>query len=78
MEVDLFTRMSLLFDTVSSAEPSAGVSSVDVFFDCSKRRVEEESLVMSVVVERRNGKSLFVGGIWGIGLFASDCLASVH
>ena len=39
-----------------------GVSSVDVFFDCSKRRVEE-SLVMPVVVEIRNGKSLFVGGI---------------
>ena len=73
MEVDLFTWMSLLSDTVSSAEPS-----VDVFFDCSKRRVEEESLVMSVVVERRNDKRLFVGGIWGIGLFASDCLASVH
>ena len=40
--------------------------SVDVFFDCSNKRVEE-SLVTSVVVEIRDGVHLLVGGIWGIG-----------
>ena len=41
---------------------SAEFSAVDVFSDCSKKRMEE-SLVTSLVMEI----SLFVGRIWSIG-----------
>ena len=48
-----------------SAELSAAVLFVDSCFDCSELRVEE-SVVVSVVVEKRD-VLLSVGGVWGIG-----------
>ena len=57
--LDLFTRMS---GTVLSAELSAAVLLVDVCFDCSKLRVEE-SVVVPVVVERRDVVRLSLGGV---------------
>ena len=56
---------------MSWAEFSAVVLSVDVFFDCSEKRMEA-SLVMEI--------SLFVGRIWrpsAEGPFGSGHLASV-
>ena len=50
---------------VLSAELSAAVLFVDSCIDCSELRVEE-SVVVSVVVERRD-VLLSVGGVWGIG-----------
>ena len=52
--------------TVLSTELSAAVYFVDSCFDCSELRVEE-SMVVSVVVERRDVVLLSVGGVWGIG-----------
>ena len=49
-----------------SAELSAAVLFVDSCFDCSELRVEE-SVVVSVEVERRDVVLLSVGGVWGIG-----------
>ena len=49
-----------------SAELSAAVLFVDSCFDCSELRVEE-SVVVSVVVGKRDVVLLLVGGIWGIG-----------
>ena len=54
---------------VLSAELSAAVLFVDSCFDCSELRVEE-SVVVSVVVERRDvllSVILSVGGVCGIG-----------
>ena len=52
---------------VLSAELSAAVLFVDSCFDCSELRVEE-SVVVSVVVERRDVVvHLSVRGVWGIG-----------
>ena len=51
---------------VLSAELSAAVLSVDSRFDRSELRVEE-SVVVSVVVERRDVVRLSIGGVWGIG-----------
>ena len=51
---------------VLSAELSAAVLFVDSRFDCSELRVEE-SVVVSVVVEKRDVVLLSVGGVWGIG-----------
>ena len=51
---------------VLSADLSAAVSFVDSRFDCSELRVEE-SVVVSVVEERRDVVLLSVGGVWGIG-----------
>ena len=51
---------------VLSAELSAAVLFVDSGFDCSELRVEE-SVVVSVVEERRDVVRLSVGGVWGIG-----------
>ena len=51
---------------VLSAELSAAVLFVDSCFDCSELRVEE-SVVVSVVVERRDVVLLSVGGVRGIG-----------
>ncbi len=45
-----------------SVELPAAVLFVDVCFDCSELRVEE-SLVVSVVVERRDVVRLSVGGV---------------
>ena len=47
---------------VLSADLSAAVSFVDSRFDCSELRVEE-SVVMSMVVERRDVVHLSVGGV---------------
>ena len=49
-----------------SAELSAAVLFVDSCFDCSELRVEE-SVVVSLVVERRDVVGLSVGRVWGIG-----------
>ena len=49
-----------------SAELSAAVLFVDSCFDCSELRVEE-SVVVSVVVEKRDVVLLSVGGVCGIG-----------
>ena len=49
-----------------SAELSAAVLFVDSCFDCSELRVEE-SVVVSMVVGKRDVVLLLVGGIWGIG-----------
>ena len=49
-----------------SAELSAAVLFVDSCFKCSELRVEE-SVVVSVVDERRDVVRLSVGGVWGIG-----------
>ena len=49
-----------------SAELSAAVLFVDSCFDCSELRVEE-SVVVSVEVERRDVVLLSVGGVWDIG-----------
>ena len=68
--LDLFTRMSGM---VLSAELSAAVLFVDSCCDCSVLRVEE-SVVVSVVVEKRDVVLLSVGGVWGI----SRRPASVH
>ena len=51
---------------VLSAELSAAVLFVDSCFGCSEMRVEE-SVVESVVEERRDVVLLSVGGVWGIG-----------
>ena len=51
---------------VLSAELSVAVLFVDSCFDCSELRVEE-SVVVSVVVEKRDVVLLSVGGVWGIG-----------
>ena len=51
---------------VLSAELSAAVLFVDSCFDCSELRVEE-SVVLSVVVKRRDVVLLSVGGVCGIG-----------
>ena len=51
---------------VLSAELSAAVLFVDSCFDCSELRVEE-SVDVSVVVEKRDGVLLSVGGVCGIG-----------
>ena len=51
---------------VLSADLSAAVLFVDSRFDCSELRVED-SVVMSVVVERRDVVHLSVGVVWGIG-----------
>ena len=51
---------------VLSAELSAAVLFIDSCFDCSELRLEE-SVVVSVVVERRDVVLLSVGGVWGIG-----------
>ena len=81
--LDLFTRMSGM---VLSAELSAAVLLVDVCFDCSELSVEE-SVVVSVVVERRDVKAintiLYVYRSEGFGasaegLFGSVRLVSVH
>ena len=61
--MDLFTRMSGM---VLSAELSAAVLFVDSCFDCSELRLEE-SVVVSVVVERGDVVLLSVGGVCGIG-----------
>ena len=50
---------------VLSADLSAAVLFVDSCFDCSELRVEE-SVVVSVVVKRRDLVRLYVGGVWGI------------
>ena len=50
---------------VLSAELLAAVLFLDSCFDCSELRVEE-SVVVSVVVERKN-VLLSVGRVWGIG-----------
>ena len=47
---------------VLSADLSAAVSFLDSRFDCSELRVEE-SVVMSMVVERRDVVHLSVGGV---------------
>ena len=49
-----------------SAELSAAVLFVDSCFDYSELRVEE-SVVVSVEVERKDVVLLSVGGVWGIG-----------
>ena len=49
-----------------SAELSAAVLFVDSRSDCSELRVEE-SVVVSVEVERKDVVLLSVGGVWGIG-----------
>ena len=49
-----------------SAELSAAILFVDSCFDCSELRVEE-SVVVSVVAERRDVVRLSVGGVWGMG-----------
>ena len=51
---------------VLSAELSAAVLFVDSCFDCSELRVEE-SVVVSLVVERRDVVRLSVGRVWGVG-----------
>ena len=51
---------------VLSADLSAAVSFVDSRFDCSELRVED-SVVVSVVVERRDVVHVSVRGVWGIG-----------
>ena len=51
---------------VLSAELSAAVLFVDSCFDCSELKVKE-SVVVSVLVERRDVVRLSVGGDWGIG-----------
>ena len=51
---------------VLSAELSAAVLFVDSCFDCSELMVEE-SVVVSVEVERRDVVLLSVGGVWDIG-----------
>ena len=50
---------------VLSAEVSTAVLFVDACFDCSELRMKE-SVVVSVVVERRDVVHLSVGGVWGI------------
>ena len=50
---------------VLPTELSAAVLFVDACFDCSELRVKE-SVVVSVVVERRDVVRLSVGGVWGI------------
>ena len=57
--LDLFTQMSGM---ALSVELSAAVLFVDSCFDCSELRVEE-SVVVSVVVERRDVVLLSVGGV---------------
>ena len=47
-------------------ELSAAVLFVDACFDCSELRVKE-SVVVSMVVERRDVVRLSVGGVWGVG-----------
>ena len=49
-----------------SAELSAAVLFVDSCFDCSELRVER-SVVVSVVVEKRDVVLLSAGGVWDIG-----------
>ena len=51
---------------VLSAELSAGFLFVDSCYDCSELRVEE-SVVVSMVVDKRDVVLLSVGGVWGIG-----------
>ena len=51
---------------VLSAELLAAVLFVDSCFGCSELRVEE-SVAVSVVVEKRDVVLLSVGGVWGIG-----------
>ena len=48
---------------VLSAELSAAVLFVNACFDCSELRVKE-SVVVLVVVERRDVVRLSVGGVW--------------
>ena len=64
---------------VLSAELPAAVLFVDSCFDCSELRVEE-SVVVSVVVERRDIVCLSIGVVWASaeGLFGSVRLVSVH
>ena len=51
---------------VLSAELSAAVLFVDSCIDCSELRVEE-SVVVSLVMDRRHVVLLSVGGVCGIG-----------
>ena len=65
---------------VLSAELLAAVLFVDSCFDRSELRVEE-SVVVSVVVEKRDVVLLSVGGVWGIGrrpVWVSGHPASVY